>query len=313
MEGVNHLVIAVVDSGVSDHKDLCQNILYSLGKDYTNGSKYPIDQNGHGTHVTGILSACLNNKIGISSVLGNATVDILPLKVLDADGLGEDFKISQAVTAAVNLHVDVINMSLAGKGQTNILEEAIREAYNNQIPVVVAAGNWSTSTEMIFPASYPSAITVSGMNSSLKKVDSSDFGWEVDISAPGENIISSYLGDSYKTFDGTSMATPMVSGAVALLKLAYPGISITELRNRLFKSTEDLLSYGYDVQTGAGMIRYDKLTNSKSISPLEWLNKKESQPYSNGEFLISVSPEMVGKKLVIFMNEKKSMRKPFNQ
>ncbi|WP_433744894.1 S8 family peptidase [Falsibacillus pallidus] len=302
--GVNHPVIAVIDSGVSTHDDLCENILTSLGKDYKEGMDAPIDQFGHGTHVTGILAACTNNGKGISGLLGNAPVDILPLKVLDKNGLGGDFEISQAVNHAVDVGAAAINLSLAGKGQTTMLEEAVKNAFHNQIPVIAAAGNWNISTESVFPASYPYVLTVSGLDPSLQRVGTSDYGWEVDLGAPGINILSTYLDNGYKLLSGTSMAAPVVTAAAILAELDHPGISLIELRDLLFTSTIDTLSFGFDQQSGYGLVYLNKiLKDSMTLSRSEWLTLKNGEPVQDGTYPLAVSPALIGDKLHLFINE----------
>jgi hypothetical protein len=302
--GANNPIVAVVDSGIAQHEDFCSNILTSLGKDLVEGMPTPIDQFGHGTHVTGILAGCSDNSIGISGVIGKAPVDIIPLKVLDASGLGGDFEISQALNMAIEMELDAVNLSLAGKGQTNMLEESIRNAFTNNIPVIVAAGNWKASTEKVYPASYPYVITVSGVDQSNQKVPSSNFGWEVDISAPGAGILSTYLDNEYKSLTGTSMAAPMVTGAAALVKRTHPDIDIAALREILLSSSTDILTKGYDIYSGAGIINFSKLEKAVVTPSVTWLNLKENQPFEQKEYTIAYSPSLRGKKMMIIQDEK---------
>lgn len=303
--GVNHLLIGVIDSGVDMHEDFCGNILYSLGKDFKGKQPYPIDENGHGTHVTGILAACTNNNVGIKGIIGNAPIDILPLKVLDKNGYGGDFEVSMAIHEAIEKKADVINMSLAGKGETLILRDAIKEALKQNIPVVAAAGNWNTSTAKVYPASYPGVITVAGITENLEKVPSSDYGWEVDISAPGDRILSTYLGNQYKSLNGTSMATPYVTGTLALIKLHFPEYDLIQLRRKLFDSSVDILDKGFDPYSGYGFLNLKESLNPGINSKgIEWLSMKDGQPIRlSDQQLIGVSTKWVGKKLTIFAND----------
>lgn len=303
--GVNHLTIAVIDSGIDLHEDFCGNILYTLGRDFKEGLTYPQDNNGHGTHVTGILAACSNNQLGISGVIGNAPIDILPLKVLDHRGFGGDFEISKAIQEAIDYKVDLINMSLAGKGETLVLRQSVKEALNQNIPIVAAAGNWNMSTEKIYPASYPGVITVSGMTDRMEKVPSSDFGWEVDISAPGYQILSTYLSNQYKVLNGTSMATPYVTGTLALIKLRYPDFGLIEIRDHLFKTSRDILDKGYDQYSGYGLLDLKSaLNDDRPPSQVEWLSFKEGQTITldKGQ-TIGFSSNWQGMKTTIFAND----------
>jgi hypothetical protein len=304
IEGVNHGVIAVIDSGVSEHEDLCNNILYSLGEDYIEGFSSPVDNFGHGTHVTGIIMACPNNYTGIAGVAGTAAVDVIPLKVLDKNGFGGDFEISQAVNKAINLQVDVINMSLAGRGQTSILQESVKKALHQNIPVVAAAGNWNISASQVYPASYPGVITVAGVNETLAKVPSSNFGTEIDISAPGYNILSTHLNNGYKTLNGTSMAAPFVSSAAAMLKLKYPNDDLVKLRSRLLHSSKDIQDKGYDPYSGFGMLDIKNALKYSSPHRIEWLTLKENQPIPEGQSpAIAFSSELKGQRFTLLANE----------
>lgn len=303
--GVNHTLVAVIDSGVTLHEDFGDTLLYSLGKNFKDGLEFPEDQNGHGTHVTGILAASTNNGIGIAGVTGDNPVDILPLKVLDKNGYGGDFEISKAVNEAVKQNVDLINMSIAGRGQTHILKEAIVEALQHGIPVVAAAGNWNSSTEKVYPASYPGVITVSAVTEALERVSTSNYGWEVDISAPGDEILSTYLNNQYKTLTGTSMATPFVSGTLAILKSIYPDMDVIELRNHLFLTSKDILAEGYDEISGYGLLDMNAaLQGMERRKGLEWLSLKEGQELDFPEQkYLGISSKWAGKNVAVFVND----------
>lgn len=305
VEGVNHSIVAVIDSGVALHEDFCGNVLYSLGKDFKEKLPYPEDKNGHGTHVTGILAACSGNGIGVAGVIGSAPIDILPLKVLDANGYGGDFEISKAVNSAIEHGVDLINLSIAGRGQTVVLGEAVRKALNDNIPIVAAAGNWNINTDEVYPASYPGVITVAGVTEGLEKVSTSNYGWEVDVSGPGQNIISTYLDNEYFSLNGTSMATPYVTGTLAMLKLLYPDVDLVGMRNHLFEASDDLLAEGFDPESGYGMVNMSKvLSQPLSSAGLEWLSLKNGQELHKTKLqYMGVSSKWMGKKLTVFAND----------
>ncbi|MDX8363796.1 S8 family peptidase [Cytobacillus sp. IB215665] len=302
--GVNHLLIAVVDSGVSQHEDFCGNVLYSLGADYTGGNESVSDEFGHGTHVTGILAACMNNGIGITGLLANAPVDILPLKVLDAYGNGSDFELGVAIADATRLGADIINLSLAGKGETKMLREAVDGALEQNIVVVAAAGNWETTTDQIYPASYPGVITVSGTTPSDEILAVADFGWEVDISAPGFEILSTYKDNTYKALTGTSMATPYISSAVAFMKLANDQIDVIQIRNKLFTTAADIHNESYDIYSGAGLLQMQEAVQSETSEVIEWLTLKDGQPVNTKDVqLVGLSNGLIGSQLYIFSED----------
>ncbi|MGX2961684.1 S8 family peptidase [Peribacillus sp. JNUCC 23] len=302
--GVNHLLIAVIDSGVSIHEDFCSNILYSLGKDYVENLKWPEDLFGHGTHVTGILAACTNNQKGGTGVLGDADVDILPLKVLNKRGMGDDFEIALAIKDAIEAGAEIINLSLAGRGETSILKETIAEAVQKNILIISAAGNWNILTDKVYPASYDGVIAVSSTTPSMTKVPSSNFGWEVDISAPGQAIYSTFLNNSYSNMTGTSMATPFVTGAAALIKLNNPNYDAIKVRNTLIHSATDLSIKGYDIETGYGLLNLQNAMQTMDTSSLSWLSLNNGQPLNKlKEQILGVSTTLAGKQLLVFANE----------
>ncbi|WP_394141265.1 S8 family peptidase [Cytobacillus oceanisediminis] len=302
LTGVNSAIVAVIDSGIIKHEDFCGNILYSLGKDYIQGMPFPEDRFGHGTHVTGIIAACHNNGIGISGVAGQAPVDVIPLKVLDHYGNGGDFELSKAISDAADLQVDVINLSLAGKGKTLMLQQTVTEALLKGIPVVAAAGNWNISTENVYPASYPGVITVAGINTANQKVATSNYGWEVDISAPGYDILSTYTSPVYKTLSGTSMAAPYVSGSLALYTLKHPNLDFVEARQILSQSAKDVNKKGYDTVSGDGLLQ---LTANPIFSHrVDWLTLREGQPINTEKpFMLGFSNKLIGKKYILFKDE----------
>ncbi|WP_227394327.1 S8 family peptidase [Jeotgalibacillus aurantiacus] len=304
LSGVDNPIVAVLDSGVTMHEDFCSNVLYSLSKDYTKEEMdWAIDTYGHGTHVTGILSACHDNGMGISGALGNTPIDILPMKVLNSRGAGSDFQISEALYDAIELKVSAINISIAGKGETLLLRDAILSAAKKNIPVIAAAGNYNSLTTDVYPASYPSVITVSGINQAFQKVNTSNFGWEVDISGPGFEVMSTYTSPLYKALNGTSMATPYVTGAAAILKHQYPEDLLIHTRERLFNSTRDIMTKGFDLQTGHGLVQYSP--KDWAVQPeekFEWVNYRDGQPLTLKELHHLTDRSLLQKDLLVYAN-----------
>jgi hypothetical protein len=306
--GVNSSIVAVIDSGVIEHEDFCDNILYSLGADYREGMDLPIDTNGHGTHVTGIIAACNQNGIGLTGATGGAQIDVIPLKVLGKDGLTDDFALVEAIQMSMKYDVDVINISIAGKGITDLFAEAVRNALLMGIPVVAAAGNGNESTERIYPANLPGVITVASVTEYGKKVERSNFGWEVDISAPGYEILSTYTSPSYHKLSGTSMAAPFVTSIIAYYKKLNPDLDFVQIKRLLARNAIDLGAKGYDIYTGAGLVQFSNSLNN--LEKIDWLNLKNGQPIENkSEFVIGFSRELVGNTLVVFKDERIFLQK----
>jgi len=209
----------------------------------------------HGTHVAGIIAASSNNNQGISGVAGEAT--ILPIRVLGKLG-GSDYDIQQGIRYAAGLpnnsrtlpdtKADIINLSLGGPGYSQSLQNAIDDARSAGVIIVAAAGNDATAL-LNYPASYDGVISVSSVGASKKLAPYSSFGSKIDITAPGgdkrvdfdrngikDGIISTVADDTsgnrtstYKSYQGTSMAAPHVSGVIALMKSIFPEMTPQQL------------------------------------------------------------------------------------
>jgi major intracellular serine protease len=216
------ITIAILDTGCDiTHPDLSERIIG--GRNFTNDDEGNPDEyndyNGHGTHVAGTIAAVQNNNgvIGVAPEAG-----LLILKVLDKNGSGQYDWIINGINYAVDQKADIISMSLGGSADVPELHKAIQNAIANQILVVCAAGNEGDgndfSDEFSYPASYNEVISVGASNLQRRSSEFSNSNNEVDLVAPGEEILSTYLNGTYAKLSGTSMATPHVSGALALIK-----------------------------------------------------------------------------------------------
>lgn len=216
------ITVAILDTGCDEtHPDLSEQIIG--GRNFTdddNGNPdVYTDYNGHGTHVAGTIAAIHNDK-GVIGVAPEAS--LLILKVLDKNGSGQYDWIINGINYAVEQKVDIISMSLGGSEDIPELHQAIQNAVANQILVVCAAGNegdgQDSSDEWAYPGSYNEVISVGAINLQRRSSEFSNSNNEVDLVAPGEEILSTFLNGKYAKLSGTSMATPHVSGALALIK-----------------------------------------------------------------------------------------------
>ena len=232
--------VAIIDSGIDyTHPDLDAN--YVGGYDFVNGDDYPMDDNGHGTHVAGIIAA-EDNGFGVVGVSPEAS--LYALKVLDSNGSGYISDVVMAIQWAsdpngdgsANDRLDIINMSLGGK-KNIFLEWACNLAYNDGLLLVAAAGNGES---VIYPAAYPSVIAVSATNSADELAYFSSTGSQVELAAPGVGIYSTYEGGGYATKSGTSMASPHVVGVAALVWEADSSLTNDDVRYQLQSTAEDL-------------------------------------------------------------------------
>ena len=174
-----------------------------------------LDENGHGTHVAGIIAA-KNDGLGVTGVA--PSVEILPLRVLDANGEGWLADIAAAIDYAVNNGANVINLSLGGTADRSVIRLAVERAISRGVVVVAAAGNDGVSASASYPAAYPGVIAVAATNESNRIASYSSSGNYIDVAAPGSDILSAWPFESgYARLSGTSMASPHVAGIAALL------------------------------------------------------------------------------------------------
>jgi len=243
------MTIAILDTGCDvTHPDLKERIIG--GRNFTDDDKgnqeVYRDYNGHGTHVAGTIAATQNQK-GVVGVAPES--NLLIVKVLDQNGSGQYDWIINGIYYAIEQKVDIISMSLGGPDDVKELHEAIQKAVDHHILVVCAAGNegdgQDATNEFDYPGSYNEVISVGAINLDRQIADFSNSNNEVDLVAPGETILSTYLDGKYATLSGTSMATPHVSGALALIKdLADQSferdLTVPELYAQLIKRTVPL-------------------------------------------------------------------------
>jgi subtilisin family serine protease len=262
--GSSNVVVAVIDTGIDyTHPDLVDNISTNTGEirgngvdddgngfvddfygyDFINGDSDPMDDHFHGSHCAGTIGAKGDNGRGVAGV--NWTVKLLPVKVLDSYGSGTLAAVAAGMNYAVKRGVKIMSMSLGTSGYSATLENAIINAKNAGVLVVAAAGNSSQNTDT-YP-NYPSASTqenvlaVAASNSSDTLAYFSNWGpTSVDLAAPGESILSTYLGGQYAYASGTSMATPHVAGMAAMLLAVNPTLTYGQIKSILMGTVDPL-------------------------------------------------------------------------
>ncbi len=287
-KGSDEVVVAVLDSGVDfTHSDLRENMWFrpdgvpqyvddELGSfndrhgfNGTDRIADPMDDNGHGTHCAGIIGAEGDNAIGVSGI--NQKIKIMPLKFLGRGGFGSTNDAIEAINYAIDrkkngVNIRVISASWGSTSKSRALEDTIRAAGNAGILFVAAAGNNGTNNDHRphYPSNYdlPNIISVAALDRNDQLAGFSNFGLKtVHIAAPGKDILSTWLKDSYREASGTSMATPYVSGIAALIIASEPTITMKELRARILDSADGLDSLTGRVKAGGRICAANALGN----------------------------------------------------
>jgi len=255
--------VAVIDTGINYlHEDLKDRYENENGWDFVNNDNDPMDDNGHGTHCSGIIAATIN---GIAVVGTAPEASIYAYKVLNRRGSGTTSAIIAGIDRAVADGVQVISMSLGSNYYSQALYDSCLAATENNIVVVAAAGNsgnTATGSTVNYPAKFPFVIAVGATNVNDVLASFSSTGPEVDVVAPGVSILSDYKdvtprdGQNIDTLymSGTSMACPHVAGTAALLLKANPSLTPTQIQEILQTTAIDLGAVGPDNYYGWGRI-----------------------------------------------------------
>jgi subtilisin family serine protease len=291
----NQVVVAVIDSGIDlAHPDLQGRIWQNPGEIPNNGldddgngyvddvfgwnfvhnNKTPADDNGHGTHVSGIVTAATDNGLGIAGTSHGAL--IMPLKAADSAGSLSLSNVIKAIDYAADNGADIINMSFAAalSPPSTALGSAIDQAHAKGLTLLAAVGNEGDGT-INYPAGYDNVIGVGATTNRDEKASFSNHNSTVDIVAPGQTIYSTFPG-GYAFLSGTSMATPMAAGVAALALSRQPGLAPVQVKSALTAQADDLGAPGRDDYFG-----YGRVNARRALLPLTTLVTSPAAP--NGD------------------------------
>ena len=311
--GSENVVVAVIDTGVNyNHPDLKNNMWVNTaeangtpgvdddgngfiddihGYDFANSDGDPMDDNDHGSHCAGTIGAEGDNGIGVVGV--NWKVSIMALKFLTGSGGGTLEDALKSIDYATQMGVDVMSNSWGGGGESQTLREAIERAEQAGILFIAAAGNAANNNDAApsYPASYnvPNVVSVAAISDRGDLASFSNYGaTSVHIAAPGVDIVSTNKNGGYVSLSGTSMATPHVSGVAALVLANEPGLSYSQLKERLLATSQPLAKLRGKVSHGV-LNAYNALTNTipppDPNDPSSWPAVAQSHstvhPYTN--------------------------------
>jgi len=286
-----NVIIAVVDTGVDyNHNDLSGNIWNNSaeianngrdddgngfvddvrGWDFANNDNNPMDDNDHGTHLSGTIAASGNNGTGMAGV--NWSARIMPLKFMDSTGAGSSADAIAAIDYAVANGARVINASWGGGPFSSAMFNAISAANDAGVLFVAAAGNDGADNDRTpnYPADYdlPNVISVAATDDADTLAGFSNFGANsVDLGAPGVSILSTVRNNGYASFNGTSMAAPHVAGVAALVVADNPNIGISALRAALLDNTDAVDDLAGRTVTGGRLNAFEALGGGTTPPP----------------------------------------------
>lgn len=253
--------VMVIDTGCSDHPDLFGNIDRPASRSFLRFEPGILDQNGHQTHVMGIIGA-IDNEFGMVGVAPDCTM--ISVKVLGQSGAGDFQAIKNALRYAKQVRPHVINMSLGAHVHDPELHQLIRELYAMHIPIICAAGNDGRSNAVNYPAKYPETIAVTAYDKNGRPARFNSTGPQVDFAAPGVQVYSTWLNNGYAFLDGTSMACPVITGIVTLLLAKHfkqelecgenDCRTVEQIRHHLIKYADRNGVIGRDTIWGYGVI-----------------------------------------------------------
>ncbi|MBQ9060198.1 MAG: S8 family serine peptidase [Firmicutes bacterium] len=322
--------IAVVDTGVdADHPDLAGKVLpgKTIVQETAAGNRYEdggYDDNGHGTHVAGIIAATIDNGQGINGITGPVDAEILPVKVLNDAGQGSTFDIIEGLQYAADQGASIINLSLGFYSRSDMEAEAVEYAQNKGCLIIAAAGNDAFNVQYTYPASYDGVLSVGSVDSGGERSYFSNFGESLDVAAPGSDIVSCIpetiarqkiaqggvvYGNGeegyYASMSGTSMATPHASGAAALYKAAHPEEIGFDIADLMISTCQDVGDPGKDIETGAGIVDAAAMLGGEIIrTPLTVKKPVEGQEvYEQISLSAQINPAMGISRLCFYLDE----------
>jgi len=335
--GLQPVVIAILDTGISlTHPDLTANLV--AGFDFVNNTGTPDDDNGHGTHVAGIAAARGNNAADVAGVMWQAS--LMPVKVLDAAGAGDDATIAAGIEFAATNGAQVINMSFGGLADDPLLQDAVNFASGMGVILVAAAGNFLDcagdvlfpSDGPFFPAFYPNVISVAATDEKDQIAAYSVRAPWVKVAAPGNDILSTWptsiaatngcspgscepsisavpiAPNAETNFDcGTSMASPVVAGAAGLVLSRFPGLSAQDVTTHILSGVDNINAQNPSLlgQFGSGRLNVRKAVAIKPAVTSFAITPDSATIQNNSSlsFTMTISSDIAPPSVTMFLTD----------
>ena len=270
------VTVAIIDTGIdSTHADLAGRVTDGANFSTSDRAAWR-DGHGHGTHVSGTVAAN-NDSIGVVGMAPDAS--LLAVKVLDDYGSGSYSNVTAGIEWSIG-KAQVANMSLGGTSDNQALREALIKAHKKGLIVIAAAGNsgedWGNPPN--YPAAYPEVVSTAAVDQKDLRAYFSTYNKFVAIAAHGVAVMSCDKGGLYAKYSGTSMATPHVAGATALLRQTYPNESVVDLKRRLVCNAEDQWPQGRDNWTGHGILNVTNSLENEAPESCDYLDGPVQEP-----------------------------------
>jgi subtilisin len=265
-EGVR---VAVVGTGIDfSHPDLAAN--YKGGVSFVPGAGTPMDDNGHSTHCAGTIAAAINGA-GVVGVAPSAY--LYAVKVLNSSGSGSYSQIISGIDWCIQNGMHIINITLGGTGGSAALQSICNTAWSKGLLLVAGAGHAGApvppaTSSVAYPAKYRNVIAVSVIDSANALASFSSRGAEVDLCAPGVNVLSTTRGGGYGNMSGSAMACPHVAGAAAVVWGAHRFATNEQIWNLLAHHVDNLGAPGWDTNFGYGRVNVDRAAAAFQPAPV---------------------------------------------
>ncbi len=234
--------------------------------DYLGWDNDPMDGNGHGTYIAGILAAETNNQIGVAGAAPK--IRILNIRAFDPSGYGEEDDVAAGILYAVKMGAKVINMSFGDTQFSYVLRDVIKYAYSKNVVLVASSGNDGIE-EPHYPSGYSEVICVGNSTENDYVAPSSNYGSTLDLVAPGTDILTTEKGGGYSLVSGTSASAPFVSAAAGLI-LSMGNFTNEEIKQMLKSTADDIEQPGWDIKSGAGRLNMYKALSSLAPSIIKF-------------------------------------------